>query len=167
VTHPYRDLIEQEVSRAEQDLSAFRSRALTVVTTSSGIVTLLTGIITFGASKVEEEKGIPDAAIVIIAIALALFVAAAVFALLANSPADIDRPSGPELARITTSAGWVEHKDEDGEQEREVAEVLVTYLTSLRQAGDTAACKLTTAIWLQIIGLGVAAAAGVVTMLCV
>jgi hypothetical protein len=160
VTHPYRDLIEQEVSRAEQDLSAFRSRALTVVTTSSGIVTLLTGIITFGASKVEEEKGIPDAAIVIIAIALALFVAAAVFALLANSPADIDRPSGPELARITTSAGWVEHKDE-------VAEVLVTYLTSLRQAGDTAACKLTTAIWLQIIGLGVAAAAGVVTMLCV
>ena len=67
----------------------------------------------------------------------------------------------------TTSAGWVEHKAEDGEQEREVAEVLVTYLTSLRQAGDTAACKLTTAIWLQIIGLGVAAAAGVVTMLCV
>jgi hypothetical protein len=163
--HPYRELVDQEAKRAEDDLSAFRSRSLTIVTTSSGIITLITAVVTFAASKSEEERGLSDLAIAVVALALALFLAAAVLALLANAAGDITRPAGPELERIVTSGGWSTNSAD--EQEREVAEVTVAYVVSVRELAGKAADRLNWAIALQIAGLFVAAAAGVVTMLTI
>lgn len=161
MTHPYHELIDQEAARAEDDLEAFRTRALTVVTTSSGIVTLLIGIVAFAAGD-GADQAIPDAAMIVVALALGLFIGAAAVALWSNKAAGTRRPSGEDLARITTPEGWTEF--DAGEQEREIAEVLVPYILSVRAIGDTAASRLNAAIALQVAGLSAAAAAALLTM---
>ncbi len=162
MSHPYRELIEQEARRAEDDLAAFRARSLTIVTTSSGIITLLTGVVTFAASKSEEERGLPDITIVLMGVGLALFLAAAVVAMMANAAGIVDRPSGPDMEQAASREGWVEY--DAVEQEREVAAVLVKYVTSVRTLSDRAADRLNYAIWLQIAGLAFAALAASSTM---
>jgi len=163
--HAYRELIEQEAKRTEDDLSAFRARSLAVVTTSSGIVTLITAAVTFGASKSEVERGISDGAIVVMVIGIALLLAAAILALMANRAGDIQRPSGADLKRIVTSAEW--SKNSSVEQEREVAETLATYVVSVRKVSDRVASSLNRAILLQIAGVLVAAVAGIIILLSI
>lgn len=162
MSHAYRDLIEQEAKRAEDDLAAFRARSLTIVTTSSGIITLLTGVVTFAASRDAEELGLPAAAIALMGTGLALFLAAAVVAMLANASGIVVRPSTPAMEHAMSKEGWVE--DDAVEQERQVAAVLVKYVTSVQALADRAAIRLNLAIWLQIAGLGFSSVATFATM---
>jgi hypothetical protein len=163
VTHPYGSIIADEVARAEADLTAFRSRALTVVTTSAGVVALLTGLVTFAASASEEDQGLSTSAVVLAAIALAAFVAAGAVAMTANVPRTITWPDADDLADCTTESRWSDGEPES-EHQRVVAEVLVEYLRSLRLIGGTTALLLTLAIALQVAGLAVASIAAVITM---
>ena len=151
-THPSLELIQSELTRAETDLTGFRSRALTVVTTSAGVVTLLTGLVTFAASRAEEDDGINAASVALIAVALAGFVVAAVLALFANRSREIRRPKADSLRVAVTPEGWYDDED-DSEHQREVASVLVTYLISVRNAADSTARTLNRAIACQIFGL--------------
>jgi hypothetical protein len=155
-------LVQQEAKRAEDDLSSFRARALTIVTTSSGVVTLLTGLITLGASKVEEEKGLPDGVIVLLAFAFTAFVTAAGLALWANRGGEIDRPSGADLTALTEPSSWTEDAANPSEEERQVAVSLVKYVVTLRSLADRTASNLNVAIACQIAGITFAAAAGFV-----
>jgi hypothetical protein len=162
-THPSLNLITAELTRAESDLTGFRSRALTVVTTSAGVVTLLTGLVTFAASKASEDAGVDDASVVLIAIALAGFVLAGVLALAANRARVIRRPRAASLQDAVTSEGWYDNESET-EHERAVASVLVTYLISVRTAADATARTLNRAIACQIFGLVFAAGSAVWTI---
>lgn len=164
MVHPYRDLIEQEANRAEADLIAFRSRALTVVTTSAGIVTLMTGLITFGASKAEQEKGVPDAVIFFLVLAFVAFLAAATLALWSNTAKDVDRPSGKQLLELSEEPGWSEFNAEPLREEKRVAHVLAVYVKSLRKVADKTAERLNLAIGCQILGLLLTALAGVIAV---
>lgn len=157
--HPHLALIEAEVERAENDLDGFRERSLKVVTASAGIVTLLTGFIAFAASKGEEDQGLPDSATWLVAVTLILFVSAAVVALFANMPVEVDRVSGEGLRIRTTKARWSTDDDATDGAAREVAAVLVTYLTSVRAAADRASTLLFAAITIQIFGVAFAAMA--------
>ena len=87
--NPYSALIDKEAERAETDLSDFRSRAVTVLTTSSAIVTLMTGLVTFAATKVDAKTfHVPILSILVVEVSLLFFVMALVFALIANAPWD-------------------------------------------------------------------------------
>lgn len=167
MTSPYLELIQQEAKRAEEDLSSFRARALTIVTTSSGVVTLLTGLITFGASKFEEDKGLPDAVIALLACAFTGFVVAAGLALWANHGGEIDRPRGTGLTDLTERASWEADASNPSEEERQVAIVLVKYVKSLRTLADRTAVNLNVAIGCQIAGITFAALAGLVAALTI
>jgi disulfide bond formation protein DsbB len=163
--HPYALLLDAEAKRAEEDLSSMRSRALSIVTTASGIVTLLTALTTFAASKAENERGLSGRAVWLLGFALGLFVAAAVLALWANRPGDIRRPKVTEL---TATARWNE-KDSSGQpdtadQERVAAEVLAEYVVSVRKLSDRAAMYLNLSIWALIAGLAFASIAAVVLL---
>lgn len=161
---PIRELIEAEAQRAEADLASFRSRSVAVVTTSSGIVTLLTGVFTFAASKTEDEAGLPDSAIVLLALSSACLVGAAVLALVANRSGDIDRPSGSGLERYVGAEKWAQGAADPDAEERDVARVLVDYVTSIRTLSDSTAQMLNRAIGLQILGVLLVAVGGVVAM---
>ena len=164
--HPYLTLIEAEAGRAEADLTGFRDRALTVVTTSAGVVTLLTGLVTFAASKDQKDAAIPKAAIWLVGLALAAFVAAALCALRANMPGTIQRPGGGSLTDCTKQELFTPNDTDNTEFEmtRYVAKILATYVVSLREIADSTATWLTRATKCQIVGLVLASVATVVTL---
>lgn len=162
-THPYLTLISAELTRAEGDLTGFRARALTVITTSAGVVTFLVGLVTFAASKSEEERGLDVASIVLIGVSLAGFVLAGVLALVANMPRTIKRPSSESLQGATEPGVWRDGAD-DLEHQRFVAGILVPYVETVRAASDETANRVTQAIGCQIFGLAFAAAAVIVAM---
>jgi hypothetical protein len=161
VEHPYTRLVEQEAKRVEDDLAAFRSRALTVVTTSSGVITLLTAVATFASSRAEKENGLSGGILLLVGLSLLLFVVAATLALMANAPGTCEKPSGDALRNLTSpdSGEWASEPDQ---QERKVAKVNVTYLISVRVIAERSANFLFLAIAFQIGGLVLAAIAGLV-----
>lgn len=165
MAHPYKELIDAEVGRSEGDLAAFRSRAISIVTTSSGIITLLTGVVTFAASKAEEEKGVPDCVIALLAISFLALLIACVIALWANMADDVFRPDADDLVELASYDAWTEY--DPAEQERQIAEATASYLVDLQVISNTAARKLNCAASLQILGLAVAAVAGVVAALSI
>ncbi len=158
----YRELIDKEAERAEADLTAFRSRALSVITTSSGLVTLLTGLITFAASKAEDDKGVADGVIALLALSFAGFFVAALLGLWTNMSKDVDRPAGTELDALVDEERWERYAGLSSSEERQVAKVTATYVKSVRSIADTAGCRLNLAIGFQVGGLLFAAIAGVV-----
>ena len=165
MAHPYRELIEAEAGRSEGDLAAFRSRAISIVTTSSGIITLLTGIVTFAASKAEEEKGVPDRVIALLAFSFLALLVACVIALWVNMADDVFRPDADNLVELASYDEWAEY--DPTEQERQIAEATAKYLVDLQIISNAAARKLNGAASLQILGLALAAVAGVVAALSI
>lgn len=157
--HPHLTLIKDETERAENNLNGFRDRALRVLTASAGIVTLLTGLVAFAASRAEEDQGLPESGSWLVAAALILFVCAGVVALFANLPANVDRVSGNGLRVRTARDRWSGSNDAIEHAEREVAEVLVSYMVSLRVASDRASKLLFAAIAIQMLGIAFAATA--------
>lgn len=157
--HPHLTLIKEETERAESDLTGFRDRALKVLTASAGIVTVLTGLVAFAASKSQEDQGLPESGSWLVAASLILFVSAGVVALFANMPVEVDRVSGEGLRVRTTSDRWSTSDAAIVQAEREVAAVLVTYMVSLRGAADRASRLLFVAIAIQMFGIAFAALA--------
>ncbi len=162
---PYFGLIVDQARRADEDLASFRSRALAVVTTSSAIVSLLTAAITFGASKSEEDSGIPGLPIVLFSVSLAAFVLAAALAVHANRAGDIDRVPASQLIERSKAGTWSgSDAAQLREREREVAHVLAKYLQSVRVLADNTASELNRAIRWLIVGLVFASIASIATV---
>lgn len=166
MSHPYRDLIERDAKRAEDDLAAFRARALTVVTTSAGVVTLLTGLTAFSASKSEEEAGLPRAGVWFVGFALGFFLISAVLALLAQRAGEVKTADKGALVARTVHAQWYE-KTEDGEpdtddQERVAAKLTAEYAETVHGLAQDVAKKTNLAIAAQIVALALASIAALI-----
>lgn len=153
---PYLTYIIGESERVENDLTSFRSRSLTVLTTSSGVIALITATIAFAASESETKAGISDQAIVSFGLSVAAFIVATILALLINRSAKVKRPSGDSLIALTGEA-WIK---DAGEHERHVAEATARFVQSMHTAIDKAAKLLNWAIVFQIAGLILAGIAG-------
>ena len=168
MTHPYADLIAIEAKRAEDDLASMRTRVLSIITTTTGIVTLLAVVTTFAASKDEVDRGVPTRVVVLLGIALGLFVVAAVLALAINFPQYIDRPKGDDLKAMTERAKWYEvdaqGQPDTPDQERVVAAVQTAYLVSVRALVGRSAWELLGSIVALVLGLGFAVVAVLVLL---
>lgn len=149
--HPLGRVIEDEVKRAEADLEAFRSRALTLIGLSGGLVALTSGLTAIAAGA--RTDVLPDHGPGLLALALAGYVAAAICALMANLPRDVTPADADALEDLVSQ--W----DEDG-WDRSVAAMLSKYLVSLRSINDEVAKWLTRAIKLTIVGMAATAFLG-------
>jgi hypothetical protein len=164
VTHPYLSLIDKEAERAETDLSDFRSRAVTVLTTSSGIVTLMTGLVTFAATRSNSASGsVPRDVIATIGLSILLFIVASGFALMANSPGPVLSPSKGNLLELCEAERWGDPSTAAA-QECEVAEVTVDYLVTVRALAERTSERLQRAIAFQIGGVTIAGLAAVLML---
>ena len=160
--NPYGVLIAEEVKRGEDDLIAVRARAISILSTVAGVVALITGAITFAASKDEAANGIPDAAIGFLGGGLLAFVLAASIAIRINAPCDVQKPLVGDLYLKVSLEGWSDGED-NFERERVVAEAMVGYLESLRGVVDEFGRKLGYAVDLLTIGLVLLAVSAVWT----
>ena len=137
--------IASEVTRAEQIFQNFRSRALNLITTSGGLVTLVSGLLAIAIGT--QNSVVPIAARWTISISLASFIISAICALLINKPAKISSSDEKYLKKYVEN-DW----DAEG-WGKSVAAQLVVYLASLRNNNVRTSKLLTTSIALQISGI--------------
>ena len=147
---PLGGLIADEVARAEADLTAKRNRALSVLTASGALVTLLTGLL---AVAVAQDSGLDLSAAskFIAAAGLTAFVAATIAVLLVLRPVPADAAHVDDLARLVKT-NWG-----DATLDRDVAMFLVDYLRSLRKANENLSTLLKAAIACEVLGVALTA----------
>jgi uncharacterized protein with PQ loop repeat len=155
--HPYREFIEQQAKRAEDDLAAFRDRAISVVTTSAGVVTLLTGLTAFASSKTKNEAGLPTSGVIFIGLSLACFLIASGLALIAQQSGKVITPTEEDMLNRTDPTVWY-GKDDKGEpdtldQERVVAKLTAEYASSVDRVAQQIAGYVDSAVGFQIVAL--------------
>jgi hypothetical protein len=138
-------LIAAEVTRAEADFQGGRTKALTIVGISGGLVTLTTGFLGVAAGGNKDFLKSGDRWALVFA--FAAFVAAAILALVTNLPSAVTLAKARELKPLVT-----DHWDADGWDQR-VAELYVEYLISLRAVNSRTATLLTAAIGAEIAGI--------------
>lgn len=137
--------IAAEVTRTEQDYQNVRSRALNLVATSGGLVALVTGLLAIAAKTI--TSAIPTDSRWTIAIAMGSFIASTICALVVNYP---QRVVSGDLTKL---GALVECHWEDSGWDKSVAQILVTYLISLRKDNNHSAKWLKASITLQIAGI--------------
>jgi hypothetical protein len=138
--------ISTEVTRAETDYQNVRSRALSVIGLSGGLVALVSGSIAIAAGSNKVDFA-PLPARIALLLALLSFIVASVLALLINRPGTVNALTADELKDYAEN-----HWDDDG-WDQQTAVYLTSYLGSLRISNDSTASKLTTAIWFEIAGV--------------
>ncbi len=149
-------LIAADVVRAETDLQALRTRALSVVGISGGLVTLVSGFLAIAAGG--DKDFLPDAARWTVVSALFAYVMATVSALVINLPTDVTAANAEDLQALAQ-----EHWDDEG-WDQQVAVLLSKYLVSLRTANASAARWLTVAIGFEIGGIAATAVMAVLVV---
>lgn len=159
MTDPYLDFIVEEAKRVEGDLASFRSRSLSVLTSSTAVVGLITAAITFGASKSEGDTGVSDNAIAVLAVGIGAFVVATMIALAINMAAKVRRPDADSLIALTGEPVWTADVDH---HERYVANSLAQFIQDMHVAIDRSAQLLNAAIGTQIIGLMLVSVGGII-----
>jgi len=137
--------VASEVARAELIFQNFRSRALSLITTSGGLVTLVSGLLAIAIGT--GKSTVPVDARWTVSISLFSFVVSTIFALMINTPKRIKSSDEADLAKL------VENDWNDSGWGQRVAELLVVYLTSLRKDNVRTSKLLTKSIALQISGI--------------
>ena len=145
MAHDLGGMIASEVTRAEGDFAAFRTRALSIVGVSGGLVTLVSGFLALaaGSGKPFLERSDRWA----LYVALAGYVGAVVVALLMNLPGTVRLSKANELKPLVD-----DHWDDEG-WDQSVASFLLEYLVSLRAVNERSATLLTFAIGLEMVGI--------------
>lgn len=143
------DFIRTEVGRAEADFVSFRSKALSVVVLSGGIVALVTGFLSVAAGSAQDI--LPSGARWLVVAAMLAFVFSTACALIMNLPSDVTASDEGELGPL------VEDHWADDSWDRQVALLQVDYLISLRAANASSARWLVAAISLEIAGIALTA----------
>jgi hypothetical protein len=138
--------IASEVARAELDYQNVRTRSLSLITTSGGLLTLVASLLAVGVGTANAI--VPTDSRWTVAIALVAFLSSAVCGLIINLPQRVISSDETQLGGIIE-----QHWSESGWDE-EVAKVLVTYLVSLRDDTGHTSKWLRAAITLQICGIG-------------
>ena len=137
--------VASEVDRAEQDYQNVRNRALSLLATSGGLVTLVSGLLAIAVGN--DKSIVPLNSRWTIAVALSSFVVSAAFALIINFPQSVTSGDYTEMENLVKN-----HWEDDGWNKR-VAEILVKYLKSLRKDNGSTAKWLTASICFQIVGI--------------
>lgn len=143
----YANFIKEELGYTDSTTADYRSRSLTIVTTSGGLVTLLAGLIAV-ASGGSKTWVFPTSARGPLAVALSCFVLAAVLALLVHLPRNVKRATTEGLKALLTAA------DPDAEALDAIAEVHFKTLKSLRRLNGQLAWFLLLAIALETVAIG-------------
>lgn len=138
--------IASEVGRAELDYQNVRTRSLSLITTSGGLLTIVSGLLAVGVGTANAI--VPTDSRWTVAIALVAFLASAVCGLIINFPQRVVSSDETQLG------GLVENDWSESGWDQEVAKVLVTYLTSLRDDTSHTIKWLKASISLQICGIG-------------
>jgi hypothetical protein len=137
--------IQSEVATAEQDLQNFRSRALSIITTSGGLVALVSGLLAIAIGSKEEVVS-ADARWTI-GIALGSFVISTAFALIINLP------QKASTGDANTFGALIQDHWNDSNWDQQIAQIRVAYLLSLRKINFHDAIWLAASIALQIFGI--------------
>lgn len=144
--NPLGSLVKDEVARAESDYSTLRTRAQAVLTVAGLLVTALAGLLVIALGR-NDSLSLSPFTSAVVAFTLVAFVAASVIVLLIFLPSTVEWPETSALGRHVShdwsATGW----------DQQVAQVLVTYLTSLRTANAALAKKLALAIFFQVLGI--------------
>jgi MFS family permease len=148
--------IGAEVSRSEQDFQATRSRALSLIGVSGGLVALVSGLLAIAVGNSTQD--VTGSAQVILAIALFAFVLSAVCGLIINFPAKVVFSDTGSLRQLVAS-NW----GDDG-WDQQVAVRLVEYLDSLRRNNNRNAIWLIISIGFQILGIATIAVAAILIL---
>jgi hypothetical protein len=137
--------IASEVAGAEQDYQNVRNRATNLLSTSAGLVALITGLLAIAVQR--TNSSVPIVVRFTVAVALSSFVVSAAYALLINRPQTILGSDEAELEK------WVKDDWDKASWEQDVAAIQSTYLTSLRVANVTNSTRLRWSIICQIVGI--------------
>jgi hypothetical protein len=137
--------VATEVARGEQDYKNVRDRALSLVTTSGGLVAVISGLLAIAVGTTQSV--VPTNAKWTVAISLGSFVVSTIFALFINLPQTVI--SSDEDALGT----YVECHWDDSGWDKEVASIEVDYLKSLRRDNAHTSKILKASISFQILGI--------------
>jgi hypothetical protein len=144
--NPFGAYIASEVARAELDFQNVRSRSLSLITTSGGLLTLVAGLLAVGVGS--SNAIVPTDSRWTVAVALVAFLASAVCGLLINFPQGVVSSDEKKLGAIVKDH-W-----NDTTWDQDVATALVKYLVSLRADTRYTVKLLKASISLQISGVG-------------
>ena len=148
--------IATEVTRSEQDYQNVRSRALSLVGVSGGLVALVSGLLAIAAGSTKVV--LPISSRWTVGAALVAFVASTICALVINKPQDVTASEVPSLRQQVKSdwndVGW----------DQQVASFLVDYLGSLRKDNEHTAKWLIVSIACQILGISLTAVTAVLIL---
>jgi hypothetical protein len=146
----YRQYIEAQLDREGKHLASLQQRGVTVITTSGTLVSLL-----FAFAAVLNNFHVSRTAFTLpvrlcFAVALLLFLAAAVFGIMTNRPRETVEAAGAELERLLKPEYW---SASGLVGSRRVAEVEVKVLRSERRQNDRVAKALRRAVSLEVSAL--------------
>lgn len=155
MSSPYGDLVEAELTSAGAEAQELSRRALTVVSTSGGLLTVLSALIGFAAAN-RKEAFFPSNAEGPLRIAIYFFIGAAVVALVAQLPLLVEFIDTDKM-RNAVRDGW---GDTESKASQEVARVRVEVLRTARRMNQIRAWLLVVAILAEVIAIGAAGIMG-------
>ena len=150
-------LVSAEVTREETRRTDFRSRSVTLLGISSGIVTITTGLVANAAISPGLKFSFTSA--VLSVAALVALVASACFTLLVNtSTHDYIVEDVTDLA-VDVNCKW-----DDPGWDQEIARLQVDYLSRLRNSNEKKKWLLNMSVFSQILGVAIIAATAVIVV---
>lgn len=154
----YINFIEGELKAERDRRAAVDARALAVVTSSGGLVTLLAAVGAFVSSGKEFKP--PDLAIVPLVVTLGCFTVAVAFGILANRSRYYHVALSDTLFAMVTDH-W---GDDQIDSRNNVAELNIRTIHTLRVGNDKKANLVSAALWAQL-GAVIALSVGVLIVL--
>ena len=155
----YDDLLKGEVAAEDARKESLEQRGLAVITTSGVLVTLLFALSAL-STKSEATFDLSDFASVVLAIALALFVGAAVLAVIVNRPMDYIMAKPDDIETLLNATPIASAAD----ARKDVALARVTELRAARRCNGIKAMLLVRAMGLEVAAV-VAVAVAVLSIL--
>jgi len=149
----YGELIEKLITEEGGRKASFEQRGITVITSSGVFVSLVFGI---GAVATSQHFSVSASVRTVLSVAVAAFALAAVAGIVANWPMKYQDLTLEQLEKWVTPTLWEKRADPAA---RRAAEARVNVLRRARGRNARKARALITAMVLQVIAIGLVAAA--------
>lgn len=149
----YADYIREQLVAQEARKASLEQRGLSIVSTSGALVTLLFGLAALTVER--DDFALPTAASVLLVIALLVFVAAGVSAIVTNIPLSYQGVTG-EALRTAVAERW---DDTDAEATRMTSLTRIKVLESARQRNNMKGVALFVGMALELVAVALVGAA--------
>lgn len=150
----YWEYVKEQVAREAERKESLEKRALSVITTSGVLASLIFALAAFNITKAHPTLG--SSAKHALAVGLVAFFVAAVLALAANRPVPYREIKPTELKDAINSERWLESKQV---AEKRTALTEIDVLSSARHRNGWKARTLWTAIAAEVVAIGAIATA--------